>query len=365
MGHSTTLEVRRDDYAQLRVREDPLPESLEEGQVLLAVDHFALTANNITYCQVGEAVGYWRFFPSDDPSVWGRVPAMGYASVAVSAHPDIGVGERVWGFFPMSTHLLINAGQVHKHGFSDLSAHREGLAPIYCQFQRAAANPLYEPAREAQDCLLRGLFLTSWLCEDALQEHDYYGASDCLITSASSKTSIALAFALRDRGAVRRIALTSARNRAFCESLGCYDEVFCYAEVTDLPLDRKVILVDMAGDGPLNSRIHRHFGDQLRYDCRIGMTHRDAPAESEPSSNGPKPEMFFAPHQAAKRSADWGADVMEQRIGTSFARFRVFADSWLGSVQFDGAAQAQQAFLATLRGAAAPSDGYSLSMNGH
>jgi hypothetical protein len=141
--------------------------------VLLAVDRFALTANNITYHSVGDSLGYWRFFPTQDEA-WGRIPAMGYADVAASAHPEIAVGERVWGFFPMGTHLRILAGKIHAGGFSDVSEHREGLAPVYAQFQRAAANPIYEPAREEQDSLLRGLFLTSWLCEDALRDQDYH-----------------------------------------------------------------------------------------------------------------------------------------------------------------------------------------------
>jgi hypothetical protein len=361
MASSQTLEVLRSDSTQTRVVEDTLPETLADNQLMLVVDRFALTANNISYFQVGDKLGYWRFFPTSDPS-WGRVPAMGYATVAASAHPDIEVGERIWGFFPMGTHLLINAGKVNRFAFMDVSAHREGLAPIYAQFQRAAANPLYEPAREEQDSLLRGLFLTSWLCEDALYDQDFYGAGDCLITSASSKTSIALGFAVRDRGTLRSIAITSAGNREFCLKLGCYDEVLSYDEVHGLPQDRSAVLVDMAGDAGVNRAIHQHYGERLRYDCRIGMTHHEAPPATDDDLPGPKPEMFFAPHQAGKRSAEWGADVLEQRIGTSFARFRKFADDWLEIRHFDGSKAAQDAFSAVLTGRASPSEGYTVSL---
>ena len=81
-------------------------------------------------------------------------------------------GERVWGFFPLSTHLKIRAGKVSASGFCDVSPHREGLAPVYAQFDRASANPFYDVAREDQDSLLRGLFLTSWLVEDFLQVNE-------------------------------------------------------------------------------------------------------------------------------------------------------------------------------------------------
>ena len=358
---SRTLEVLRKDIRQLRIAEDTLPDSLEHGQVLLAVDRFALTANNITYTQVGDTLGYWRFFPTAD-GAWGRVPAMGYASVAASAHADIGAGERVWGFFPMGAHLLIQAGKVRRHGFADISPHREGLAPVYAQFQRAAANPLYEAAREEQDSLLRGLFLTSWLCEDRLYEQDFYAAGDCLITSASSKTAIALAFALRERGSLRGIGLTSSANRSFCESLGCYDEVAVYDDVGALRRDRGCVLVDMAGNAQINREIHRHYGDQLRYDCRIGMTHRDRFAGAGGDLSGPKPEMFFAPHQAQKRGVEWGAEVLEQRIGAAFGRFRAFADTWLQVRRFDGPQAARRAFRDVREGRAKPGEGYTVSL---
>ena len=43
---------------------------LASGQVRLRVEHFALTANNITYAAFGAAMNYWQFFPTDDDG-WG------------------------------------------------------------------------------------------------------------------------------------------------------------------------------------------------------------------------------------------------------------------------------------------------------
>lgn len=361
MSHGRVLEVLKSDLTQLRSVEETLPEALGPGQVLLAVDHFALTSNNITYCHVGDQLGYWRFFPAAD-SAWGRVPAMGYANVIASAHEEVRIGERVWGFFPMGSHLLIEAGRVGDHGFSDLSQHREGLAPVYAQFQRAANNPIHVPEREAQDCLLRGLFLTSWLCEDAIAEREEFPRGDCLITSASSKTSIALAFALRQRGQHRRIALTSARNRAFCESLGCYDEVIGYDATDALPATGDAVLIDMAGNAAVNAAIHRHYGDRLVADYRVGITHHDAAPATEADLPGPKAEMFFAPHQAQQRSREWGAAVLEARIARDFAAFREFADGWLKIEKVRGEAAARDAFLALLAGSVSPEVGYSVSL---
>ncbi|WP_156497011.1 DUF2855 family protein, partial [Alcanivorax sp. HI0083] len=37
-----------------------------QGEVLLALDTFALTTNNITYAAFGDAMNYWSFFPTDE-----------------------------------------------------------------------------------------------------------------------------------------------------------------------------------------------------------------------------------------------------------------------------------------------------------
>ena len=62
---------------------DRLPEHgpLAEGEVVLALDRFSLTTNNITYAAYGDAIGYWKVFPTgrDD---YGLMPVWGFADVA-------------------------------------------------------------------------------------------------------------------------------------------------------------------------------------------------------------------------------------------------------------------------------------------
>ncbi|MEE4252188.1 MAG: DUF2855 family protein, partial [Alcanivoracaceae bacterium] len=131
-----------------------------------------------------------------------------------------------------------------------------------------------------------------------------------------------------------------------------------------LPAENPAIIVDMAGDPALTLAVHSHYGENLRYVCLIGSTHQGSFAAEAESFPGPKPELFFAPAQAAKRSKEWGASEMEKRIAGSFVAFRQFADSWLQVRHFDGPAAAQDAFLSTLRGEASPAEGYTVSMRG-
>jgi len=68
----TDFLVNKADLHQTKFEERSLP-PLAEGEVLLKVDRFAFTANNITYAVFGESMAYWQFFPSSD-AAWGRIP---------------------------------------------------------------------------------------------------------------------------------------------------------------------------------------------------------------------------------------------------------------------------------------------------
>jgi NADPH:quinone reductase-like Zn-dependent oxidoreductase len=355
----STLELRRDNWSETRIVHEPIPDDLAADEVLFRVNRFALTANNISYCVGGDMLGYWGFFPTQEG--WGRVPVMGYADVVASQHPDIAVGERVWGFFPMSTHLKIKAGKVHPGQLVDVSPHRAEYAPVYAQYQRTKANPIYQADREDQDSLLRGLFLTSWLCEDYVHDNAMFGGDHYVITSASSKTSIALASVVKQRGSAPCIGLTSKGNVAFCEALGCYDRVLSYDDIDQLDASRGAVLVDMAGNADLIARVHTHYGDNLRFSSKIGATHHDdlGPTDNLP---GAVPEFFFAPAQAQKRTGDWGPGEIEKRMGASFMAFREFCDSWLTVERHYGEAAAANTYQRVLQGQVAPAEGCIVSL---
>ena len=56
----------------------------------LAIDRFALTANNVSYAVAGDTLGYWRFFPADPG--WGLVPVWGFAGYSDSKWADMQAG---------------------------------------------------------------------------------------------------------------------------------------------------------------------------------------------------------------------------------------------------------------------------------
>ena len=207
---------------------------------------------------------------------------------------------------------------------------------------------------------MRGLFMTSFLADDFLAEQSYCGARAVLISSASSKTSIALAFQVKQGGRARAIGLTSARNEAFVQKLGVYDEVVLYDQVGSLA-KQPVVLVDMAGDGAVNAAVHRQYGDELKYDCRIGATHWSA-ERSNGSLPGPKPEFFFAPAQIVKRSKDWGPQGLSQRIASAWTKFVDASDAWLHVVRSSGREALERVYQETLAGRTDPADGQIVSL---
>lgn len=357
-----TFEVRRDDLRTCRVVEEASA-PLADGEARLRVDRFAFTANNVTYGVVGEQIGYWRFFPAE--TGWGRIPVWGFGDVVESRAEEVGVGERVFGYLPMSTELVVRPGDAGPSGFFDRASHRRDLPPVYSHYVPTAADPLWAADREDHLMLFRPLFMTSFLLDDFLAERDLFGAESIVLVSASSKTAIGLAFCLsrarRAPGEV--IGLTSPGHRAFVEALGCYDRVVCYDELPDLPADRTAVLVDMAGNDGVRRAVHARLRDRLRYSCLVGVTHWDAAAPSSEPLPGPQPEFFFAPSRIEERTRDWGAVGLQQRVADAWDDFLVFTDGWLRIVRGAGPAAVERVYRQTLEGDVDPSEGRVLTLH--
>ncbi len=328
--------------------------ALTKGQIRLAIDRFAFTTNNVTYAVAGDMLDYWGFFPTEDP--WGRIPAMGLASVVESAHAGIEVGGRYFGFYPMATESIIDA-EVKGSAFRDIGPHRANHAAIYTDFRDVASDEMFRADKTDEYLLLWGMFMTSFLVDDYLADNDFSGASQTLVTSASSKTSISLASCLAQRERHQSVGLTSQRNRAFVESLNLYGRVITYDEVDQLDPTIQSGVVDMAGSGPLRSAIHGHFGDNLTFSLTVGATHwEDQGGGGE--LPGPTPEFFFAPSQSAKRTEEWGPGELNKRIAVAFHRLLDTTDAWLNIAHHRGAEGAEEVYRALLEGQADPATGY-------
>jgi hypothetical protein len=193
---ATDFVVARNDLQQCKSIETHLPDAdaLPADTLLVKVDRFAFTANNISYAVLGDELKYWQLFPA--PKDFGNIPVWGFGDVIASKHPGVAEGERLFGYFPMATHLVIEAGEVSKRGLRDVAAHRQGVAPVYNTYARISGDPAFAGRQGDYQALLRPLFMLSFLVDDFLAENDFFGARSVMLSSASSKTAIGLAHLL-------------------------------------------------------------------------------------------------------------------------------------------------------------------------
>ena len=317
------LQIRRDDISVTRIVERERPEPAE-GEVLLRVDRFGYSANNVTYAVAGDTLNYWRFFPTGD-EMWGLVPVWGFAEVVASNTVEIAVGERLFGYLPPRKHLVVKPSRVGAEQFVDATPHRAELAAGYNVYRRTGAM---SADAEARHMLLWPLYVTSWCLADALERDRRFGAERIVVASASSKTAIGLAFALsRQKERVPVTGLTSRRNVAFVEGLGLYDTVLAYDDLGTLD-GTPTAIVDMSGDAAMLGRLHRHLGDAMRRTLDVGLTHWEAPRRAE-GRNRERSTFFFAPAHIQERIRQWGPQTFAERTGAFMREATEDSRRWL------------------------------------
>ncbi len=360
--NTTTLLVRQNQLASTRLQiQDDAP--ITDGQVRVRVDNFALTANNITYAAMGDLMNYWKFFPSGEEG-WGIVPVWGFGSVVESLHPEVAVGERLYGYWPMASHAVLTPAKLSPAGFADGAAHRAELHAVYSQYLRSDTDPFYQADTEDIQALLRPLFITSWLIDDFLADQQFFGARRMLLSSASSKTAYGTAFQLAQRDGLEVVGLTSPGNVAFCESLGCYDRVLAYDAVDTLDAAVPSVYIDFAGSTKVRQQVHQQVTG-LTYSCSVGASHvQDLGGVG--TLPGPRPVMFFAPAQGKKRVSEWGPQGLNERLVGAWEQFSTEVQSaeqpWLEVQQQMGPEAAQTLFQRLLGGHSDPRTGHIASM---
>lgn len=352
----TEVNVRKSALgdAVLAKREAPV---LGDGMVRLAIESFSVTANNITYAVVGDGFRYWDFFPA--PHGWGIVPMWGHALVIESRCEGIAVDERVYGYLPMASHLDVLPGKITSSGFADTAEHRQPMSPIYNQYSRLAADPEHDPAHEAERMIYGPLFRTGFLIEYFMRANSWFGASQLLVTSASSKTALGLASVAREKSPqIKRVGLTSPSNASFVEASGLYDQVLAYDAIETLA-NVSSVSVDMAGNARLLEQIHRHLGGSLQYSALVGATHIEARSTIGKAGTlpGPKSELFFAPDHAVALYKELGAEEATRQMASAWRGFLRAAEGAIAITRLAGLDEARRVFTHMVAGKVDPSQG--------
>jgi hypothetical protein len=350
--------IKRDDLHSCRIAESE-PLTAATGEAVLRVETFGLTANNVTYAVMGEAMSYWDFFPAEDG--WGRMPVWGFATVEQSEAEGVAVGTRVYGYLPPSSQLRAVPGSANPSGFVDAAPHRAALPSAYHRYLANDRDPFYRPETEDVQMLLRPLFFTSFLIDDQLADQGLVERGPILISSASSKTAIAAAFLLARRQGAELIGLTSAGNAEFVAGLGIYGQTVAYEEIASLQRG-PATYVDVAGDGAVRQAVHSHFGEELVHNMAVGASHWDQLGAGAGELAGPTPVFFFAPDRVVKRSRDWGPTELERRVADAWHPFCEWIGGWLRVERGEGFDGLERAYLEVLGGGVPPSTAHVISL---
>ncbi len=317
LNYGTRFLVDTSDFLKTTlIREEDVSPSIDEGEVLLQIDQFAYTSNNVTYAMVGHRIGYWKFFPVDKEGL-GIIPCWGFANVIKSHHPDVKEGVRYYGYYPMASHLKIKPGHISNMLITDSTTHRLELPVIYNQLINCSADPLYQLESEDLQSLIRPLFTTSFLIHDQYVQNQFYSSDQILLISASSKTALSLAHCLQNEP-VQVIGLTSPRNLEMVRSSGYYDDVYTYDDISSIP-EKKSSIVDFAGNHTIQLDIQDHLGALIQMITMVGMVRWED--HKGQRSLSIQPEFFFAPTYAAKRIKEMGQDQFNRKLAKSYLHF--------------------------------------------
>lgn len=338
---------------------------IEDGQILVKIDRFAYTANNITYAATGDVIRYWEFFPAagDQKERMGVIPVWGFADVVESKADGIPVGDRIYGYFPPTAFLKMNPIKVQEARFFEGAKHRSSLPMGYNLYRRVNNEPNYNKAFDNDRALLFPLYLTSFCLWDSLQEQSWFGAKQVLVLSASSKTSIGLGYALqRDSEAPKSVGMTSKRNVETVNHLEVWDEVLAYDDIQQLNANVPTVIVDMSGNNQVLVALHEHFGEQMMFTLKVGLTHWEK-ANPNVGTNNKRSKFFFAPAHIEKRFQDWGPAGFDEKVNGFFTEAVQKSKDWLAYNEMDGLAALAKIHPEVCKGTRSPKEGIIIKLN--
>jgi hypothetical protein len=347
--------IQKQNLAKMQIKEASKP-SIKEGEILFKIEKYAFTANNMTYAVLGNRLKYWNFFPAEDPDL-GIIPVWGFAEVVESKHEGIAVGEKCYGYFPMNDYLKVEAGRVNEFGFTDMVPHRQDMASIYNYYNRTATDPTYNKQVEDFIPIMKPLFVTSFLNYHYLNDADFFKANQIILTSASSKTALGLAFLLKQTQAEhgkKIIALTSLSNIDFVEKTGYYDEILGYDDLQKLALEDSLV-IDFAGNAPRLQALADHLNENLKFISLVGIADWQA---SKDFKDIPNSELFFAPTSAKKKYAEWGIAEANRRIAEGLFAFIKDMKASIEITHLSKAEEVNEIYQQMIGGSLDPSKGY-------
>lgn len=264
----------------LTSRKSTVPE-LEQGHVLLRIEKFAFSQMNLGYLMKGFTrtfSSYHNFYQAKEEGLY-RSASWGYATIMESSHPKVEVGTRLYGLMPACAYHanlvggVIPAGKKGEPAVVELTM--EGVPYNLRRLQELEVVPPSEktenadPYQEDWKILLKEIYTMAFYMDEQLLTETGM-INSVLISCASSKTAMALAYCLRMREMRFVHALTSAEHLEFVKSTDLYHQVYTYEDIQSLPTEHTVVYVDFKCDGEVRQNITLRMGTNLMYNMVVG-----------------------------------------------------------------------------------------------
>jgi hypothetical protein len=315
---ASTFVVNKEKLDQTVFIEKNIP-PLQESEVLFEVEKYYLSSSNITYAVTGNKLKYWDFFPQKDN--YGAIPVWAYLRVIKSKNEKIKVGDLYFGLSPMGNHFKVEPGNYAPHGFSDVAQHRSKLLAPYNFYTKIFPEHYKSTEDKDYSLMTRITFPTSFLIKSFLERNLFFGAKQIIITSASSKTALGVAFLLKkykDKWNTKIIGITSNDNIAFVEASELYDEVISYSNIKVAVPKRDSVILDFNGNADLLSTLHEMLQASLKHISLIGATNWKA---NKSFKNIPNCISFAAGEQYQKLVMELGIEKAMQLLMTEMNEF--------------------------------------------
>jgi len=152
-------------------------------------------------------------------------------------------------------------------------------------------------------------FPTSYLINNLLEESSFFSANQVIITSASSKTALGLAFLLKKnqkKYGKKIIGITSPKNQKFVEGSGYYDQTISYPDLDKALPKNDAVILDFNGNAELLLKFKVLLKEQLKHISLIGITDwnssksYDGIPNTVPFSSGIQGQKLFQKQGLAK-----------------------------------------------------------------
>eukprot|EP01111_Echinosteliopsis_oligospora_P017412 TRINITY_DN7523_c0_g1_i1.p1 TRINITY_DN7523_c0_g1~~TRINITY_DN7523_c0_g1_i1.p1 ORF type:complete len:388 (-),score=99.03 TRINITY_DN7523_c0_g1_i1:50-1213(-) len=370
-----SLVVKQTDIQQPMLINSPLPH-LKPEQVLIRVEKFGFSTNNITYAALGNHphFRYFEFFPIPADTEkklsesHGNVPVWGFGTIFQSTHPSLKVGERIYGYYPIAKYvwLPVSPNHIVPDCFFASRDHLPKDRKPYNQYYRCQNDSMYVKEKEDYIMLYRPLFWTSFWCDDWLDLNKYFGGKTVVISSASSKTSFCLGYLLQKSNAINKsslrvVGLTSPSNVSFSKSLGIYDEIYTYDDLKKIDVNNgPFVYIDVTGNPKLYASLIDHLG-QTRI-CKavsLGMTQPNAATEGLGFRGM---EMFFTPEWMKKRREISSVSDITKKMTRAWSWLMTDCNKWVKMRQVVGEEEVEKEYIEVAKGKMDPNTGLVFSM---